>query len=200
MGEVLEGLTGWEAVGYVFALHHHEAAHAVLAHHLGLRVEAVTVEQHGDTLRGNCEVRGDVPPWHSIQDTAMYLAGRYADWRCLHDEEDRPLIPFEEFANNTCGYFAQDTRYALESLGRAVEFNQQVGYSEEMLAELSRLDTLRGCYEAAAREARWAVEAHWPEICAVANALMGASDCGEPLTGEEVEEIIESVKAGREAK
>ena len=192
MGEVLEEPTGWEAISHVFALYHHEAAHAVLAHYLGLRVEAVTVKQHGDTLTGNCEVRGDVPPWHCIQDAATYLAGRYADWRWLHDEENRPLIPFEEFADNTCGYSAQDTRYALESLGRAIEFNQQVGYSEEMLAELGRLDTLKGCYEAAAREARWAVEAHWPEICAVASALLDASDWDEPLTGEEIEKIIES--------
>lgn len=184
-----------EDVAQFSALLHHEAAHAVLAHHLGLDVEAVTVEEHDDGISGFCTVHGEVPPWHYIREAALSLAGRYADWRWLNYGEDHPLIPFEEFMANTCGYSAGDTRNVLETLEKAVEFYAQTNFPEEAVADLGRLDTLRGCYWAAAREARWEVEIHWPEIAAVASALMDAAADDRPLTGVEVKEIIESVEA-----
>lgn len=210
--EALEGMTQEERrdallhdMRLYFRALYHEAAHAVLGFYAGLQVESVAVrftEEGGRALLdGECLMGGPFYPWDALKVAGANLGGMYAEWRCQHDREDMEPPTYAEFLKTTPrtdgfsredkwgGFSREDKWGAMKALHFALQ------YYRDSRHPMEELQTMEGCYDAAVKEMLSDLEDHWPEIGAVANAIMEAVDYGEPLSGEEVEKIIESVEA-----
>lgn len=194
---------------------YHEAAHAVFDYRDGLPVRYVSVDTDGSGARQDiCVSARPVEPlaYQCVEFAGGLLAAEWSAYK--RRGRDLPVRPFEEFAEEVYDMEEDDWEYqeatglypdevsAMRLLERAARLNEAMlphtdysripeGEREPFVAADKRMATVEGCYEAACRHGLFCLDVEWTFIQAVAARLFETGY----LTGEKVEEIIESVEA-----
>ena len=156
---------------------HHEAAHAVFAHHAKAPIDYVVVGEDSEAMSFVRYRRGDVLATSLI--VAGVLAGRYAEELAATGKE-REHVPFERLRES----FEEALR--TDKAPEGFEADEMQAFSMVMTLDKAQRE---GAYRGACAFAAEHVGLWWDEIDALAGRLLEAGR----LEGAEVARVIQAV-------
>lgn len=156
-----------EAVGDFVNTAIHEAGHAVVAHKLGFRVDAIRAR--GGVAPGEEAGRVDISNLDDSRASALvYAAGEAADWRRLRNLAAN---------NRRARYLGHDTSDVGDFPGMSTGDMQ--GVREYLQANYYSGGDAKREVKAVQADAARTVAEHWDTICRVADALINASSAAD---------------------